>query len=134
MDNPLFITNNVSPYDWRDPANNSLWQGVSGINNPCPTGFRVPTQPEWAALATAEGITNGTSDDKAFASTLKLTLAGVRYYSSGSLVNLGSGGYYWSSTPNGSRAYYLSFTSSSVNSASVYNRTYGLPVRCIKDY
>jgi hypothetical protein len=42
-----FITVNSSPYDWRSPQNDSLWQGVSGINNPCPAGFRLPTAVEW---------------------------------------------------------------------------------------
>jgi hypothetical protein len=27
--------------DWRSPQNNDLWQGVNGINNPCPDGFRL---------------------------------------------------------------------------------------------
>jgi hypothetical protein len=35
-----FITTNTSPYDWRSPQNDNLWQGVSGINNPCPDMFR----------------------------------------------------------------------------------------------
>ena len=27
--------------DWRSTQNNNLWQGVNGINNPCPLGFYV---------------------------------------------------------------------------------------------
>ena len=39
-----FITESLSASnDWRIPQNNNLWQGVNGINNPCPTGFRLPT-------------------------------------------------------------------------------------------
>jgi hypothetical protein len=33
--------------DRRRPQNNNLWQGVNGINNPCPQGYRIPTRSEW---------------------------------------------------------------------------------------
>ena len=39
-----FIKNDV---DWRSPENTNLWQGVDGVNNPCPSGFRLPTIAEW---------------------------------------------------------------------------------------
>ncbi len=42
-----FILPPLGHFDWRNPGNDSLWQGVSGINNPCPAGFRVPTAAEW---------------------------------------------------------------------------------------
>ena len=42
-----FILNSSSPGDWRAPQNDNLWQGVKGINNPCPDGFRLPTEIEW---------------------------------------------------------------------------------------
>ena len=41
-----FIT---SPKDWINPFNDDLWQGVEGINNPCPLCFRLPTKAEWDA-------------------------------------------------------------------------------------
>ncbi|MDD4531597.1 MAG: prepilin-type N-terminal cleavage/methylation domain-containing protein, partial [Candidatus Pacebacteria bacterium] len=44
-----FIPNSVSPYDWLASQRTDLWQGVSGINNPCPSGFRIPTNTEWQA-------------------------------------------------------------------------------------
>jgi uncharacterized protein (TIGR02145 family) len=42
-----FITVSNYPYDWRSSRNDNLWQGVSGTNNPCPAGFRLPTASEW---------------------------------------------------------------------------------------
>ncbi|GAB1416194.1 hypothetical protein MASR2M117_16000 [Paludibacter sp.] len=45
-DNPghgSFIISDSPPYDWQNTQNYNLWQGVNGINNPCPTGYRVPT-------------------------------------------------------------------------------------------
>jgi len=132
-DNPgtnLFITNNGGTYDWRNPQNNSLWQGVSGTNNVCPTGFRLPTQTEWSNLVTVAGITNYTT---AYSSSLKLVVAGYRGGSSGSLTNQGSYGGYWSSSVTGSNAYDLAFLSSSVFPAYYSNRTLGFSVRCLKN-
>ncbi|MCP4596812.1 FISUMP domain-containing protein, partial [Neptuniibacter sp.] len=65
-----FITSNSSPYDWRSPKNDMLWQGVNGINNPCPGGYRLPTKAEWE-----DEIGDWISPDAAgaFASPLKLT-------------------------------------------------------------
>jgi uncharacterized protein (TIGR02145 family) len=41
-----FILANYPPYDWRSPQNDNLWQGVNGTNNPCPAGYRLPTEAE----------------------------------------------------------------------------------------
>ena len=40
-----FILAPNAPYDWRSPQNANLWQGVNGVNNPCPSGYRLPTDP-----------------------------------------------------------------------------------------
>ncbi|MFV0471115.1 MAG: hypothetical protein ACK5L7_03640 [Paludibacteraceae bacterium] len=124
-----FITNGSSPYDWRNPQNDDLWQGVNGTNNPCPSGFRLPTEAEWNAEHTSWSSNNAAG---ALASPLKLPLAGHRNYSSGALGNVGSYSYYWSSTVNGTLARILYFYS---GHATMYssNRTYGFSVRCIKN-
>ena len=41
-----FITTSAAPNDWRNPQNDNLWQGVAGTNNPCPAGYRIPTEAE----------------------------------------------------------------------------------------
>ncbi|NDB36338.1 MAG: hypothetical protein EB023_13595, partial [Flavobacteriia bacterium] len=41
-----FILAPNAPYDWRSPQNANLWQGVNGVNNPCPSGYRLPTETE----------------------------------------------------------------------------------------
>jgi uncharacterized protein (TIGR02145 family) len=42
-----FIMNvNYQPGDWRIPQNDNLWQGVNGLNNPCPGGYRLPSESE----------------------------------------------------------------------------------------
>jgi len=129
--NNSFITSSVSPYDWVTPQIDSLWSGTGGTNNPCPTGFYIPTQTELAALISAAHITNSAS---AFGSTtLKLIVSGYRFYSNGILGSEGNTGYVWSSTPSTTQAYNLSFDSGSVNALNVSNRGFGLGVRCVSD-
>jgi len=124
-----FITSSSSPRDWRNPQNNNLWQGVSGTNNPCPSGYRLPTQAEWEAERTSWSSNNAAG---AFASPLKLPVAGSRGSSNGALYNVGSNGYYWSSSVGGTYSRGLLFVS---GNASMYNyyRAFGLSVRCLKD-
>jgi uncharacterized protein (TIGR02145 family) len=124
-----FILAPTSPYDWRSPQNTNLWQGVNGTNNPCPSGYRIPTNSELDAERTSWSQNNSTG---AFNSPLKLPVAGCRYYNDGSLNIVGSYGNYWSSSVIGTRAWYLEFLS---GNAGMYNflRAFGFSVRCIKD-
>ena len=124
-----FILAPNSPYDWRSPQNNNLWQGVNGVNNPCPVGYRVPTIAEWTTERQSWSSNNSAG---AFASPLKLPLAGRRYFSSGSLLTVGSFGVYWSSSVSGSLAQYLYFSSTDAN-VHDDDRAYGNSVRCLKD-
>jgi hypothetical protein len=113
-------------YNWTDFADeDTLWQ--SGLNDPCPTGYRIPTEAELQTELTAF-----TSNAAGAFSALKLPLAGGRYYSNGALNFVGSHGYYWSSTVSSTNARNLYFNSSNAYVGN-YNRAYGLSVRCIKD-
>jgi trimeric autotransporter adhesin len=127
--NANFILAPTSPNDWRSPQNNNLWQGVSGVNNPCPAGFRIPTDSELDAERAS-----WTSQDAAgaFASPLKLPLAGYRDFTSGSFFNVGTGGRYWSSTVSSTTSRYLTFSSYAMITSSG-SRAIGFSVRCIKD-
>ena len=124
-----FITTNDSLYDWRVPQNNSLWQGVSGANNPCPSGFRLPTETE---LNTERASWASNNSAGAYASPLKLVVAGYRIHFNGALSSAGSYGYYWSSTVNASNARSLDFGSGSAGVYS-YIRAHGRSLRCLKD-
>jgi uncharacterized protein (TIGR02145 family) len=124
-----FITNSTFPYDWRTPQDDNLWQGVSGTNNPCPIGYRVPTDIE---LDNQRLTWSSNTSAGAIASPLKLPLAGFRNNSNGSLHGVGDNGSYWSNTVSSSNAPNLFFRSSNA-SMLTRNRALGLSVRCLKD-
>jgi len=126
-----FILAPYSSGDWRSPRNTNLWQGASGVNNPCPSGYRLPTEAELNAERLSWGSNNTAG---AFASPLKLPVAGYRSRSSGSvsLFSVGSWGLYWSSTASNSYSRRLEFNSSDARMLSTIPAA-GLSVRCIKD-
>ncbi|HOF81940.1 MAG TPA: FISUMP domain-containing protein, partial [Bacteroidales bacterium] len=124
-----FIFTSDPPYDWRSTQNDNLWQGVNGINNPCPKGYRLPTDTEWNAELASWGSNNGTG---AFNSPLKLTKAGGRNYGNGNTFDVGTKGYYWSSTVDDIGSNFLEFGSSNAEMKNTV-RARGLSVRCIKD-
>jgi uncharacterized protein (TIGR02145 family) len=125
----LFIATTTSPYNWRNSQNNNLWQGVNGTNNPCPTGFRLPTQTEWVSLFSVEGITNSAT---AFSSSLKLPGAGGRYSGDGGLTSAGNG-IYWSSSLVSTNIIFMAINYLYVTTNSSGYPAFGLSVRCIKD-
>lgn len=115
--------------DWRNPRNDNLWQGVNGINNPCPNGFRIPTVAEWQAELDSWSSAN---NQGAINSPLKLPAAGFRHQDDGSLRNVGSGGFYWASTAFGDQTRTFGFSAGSAY-AGADHRSMGFSVRCIKD-
>lgn len=127
----LFISTTTSPYDWRSSQNDNLWQGVNGINNPCPLGYRLATDMEWLNFAEREGFfNNGITDSN-------MTSLGLTYSSGvsgpeGDFPLANSGGYYWGSTTYGTEASYYYFVGGS-NGTYPYRRAVGRSVRCIKD-
>ncbi|WP_298286004.1 FISUMP domain-containing protein [uncultured Lutibacter sp.] len=125
-----FITTSNSQSDWRSSKNNALWQGSNGTNNPCPSGYRLPTEAE----LNAERLTWVTNDAAgAFASPLKWVLAGARN-KNGSL-DTSNKGYYWSSSISGNDAKSLRIFNANANiyGGMVPNRGAGFSVRCIKN-
>ncbi len=141
----FIIITSAGTFDWRNPQNDQLWQGVTGINNPCPAGLRLPTRTEWEAeIATWDDGNGNNGPAAAFASPLKLGAGGSRSYSTGAPITnvstaLGNGsGSYWTSTlykpVSGHQSYYLGVRSDFNYSIISYTRhAIGMEVRCVVD-
>jgi uncharacterized protein (TIGR02145 family) len=146
-----FITNSTNPFDWRTPQSNTLWgDGTTGANpakaanDPCPALFKVPSQAQWSGLF-RNGKTYGapstatqntwtwTGNGYTIGSNLYLPAAGYRESLYAATNSSGYQGQYWSSTVNGTNAYYLSFDSGNVNPGFSQTRGYGFSVRCISE-
>ena len=122
-----FILAPNSPGDWRNPQNTNLWQGVNGVNNPCPSGYRLPSETE---LNTERLSWNSYNSFGAYTSPLKLPMTGDR--GGASLSAVGTGGYYWSQTISSTASLYLLFYSTDAFTLAI-SRSFGISVRCIKD-
>ena len=118
--------------DWRSPHNDDLWQGVNGINNPCPNGYRVPTSAEWNAERESWSSNNAAG---AFGSVLRLPIAHYRN-NLGGISYTESYGYYWSNSSYSNAwdtySWGLIFDNSSAF-IYYYSRIFGFSIRCIKD-
>ncbi|OCA71091.1 hypothetical protein BBH99_03385 [Chryseobacterium contaminans] len=134
--NPLFIT---AGGDWRTDAGTSttLWQNSTSTNNPCPIGFKVPSQSQIQSYLSSAGISNGITG--AAASKLGLTAAGTRVSTSGDIspVTTGTSGLYWSSTAgslSSPSAFALQIGQFGSPSATFgASKAQGISVRCIKE-
>ena len=149
-----FVYASSSPFDWHySSRDNSLWttsESTKSIYDPCPAGWRVPeggSNGVWSkALGSNSSFTQGLLYDSAnegmnfsgkFGSdqTIWYPASGCRYYSVGSLYNVGIFGYYCSASPSSNNAYSLYFYDNGFVDPSYYDRSYraiGLSVRCLQ--
>ena len=140
-DDFITVSFNSSSDDWRNPQNNTLWginRSSGGVNNPCPTGFRLPTEDEVRDERRSWGNTVLTNNSVgAFNSVLKLPLSGYREQT-GEILDEAQGspyGFIWaqdvagSDLPKAARA--LAYFSGNAFE-NPYDRARGYAVRCIK--
>ncbi|MCI5147371.1 MAG: hypothetical protein D3923_18035, partial [Candidatus Electrothrix sp. AR3] len=115
-------------YDWRISHNDNLWQGVNGINNPCPNGFRLPTTSEFEA---ERASWSSDTPEGAFSSPLKLPFAGWRVWYKDVIARSGTEGAYWTSTGSSIYGMTFHFYDGYMAIHSAY-RAGGISVRCIQ--
>jgi uncharacterized protein (TIGR02145 family) len=174
-DTTNFTTTWAYPYDWRIPAgytaakplsttyrqDDYIWRNHKTIDDPCPTGWHIPSQSAFAAIfkGTADANISGNATANTWTSTgtwswtnatsygnggyaimpdgititLFLPATGYRRSSDGGLNVVGLRGHYWSSSTAGTLASYLYLDEVQVIPAYIEYRGVGLSIRCISD-
>ncbi len=119
-------TNNFS--DWRSPQNSSMWGNDGSINDPCPTGYRIPTASE---LQQEMASWNENNKHGAFDSPLRWPSGGSRRRNDGLVTGQGSFGFAWAGS-SGTEARILRYLGNQADVITL-GRAVGAPVRCIKE-
>jgi uncharacterized protein (TIGR02145 family) len=132
----------ITGWNTTNAANGSWADGSKMTDDPCPTGFRVPTGAQWDGVVANNTKTNvGTfsnsatnySAGKKFGDNLMLPAAGIRYYLNGGRISTGLEGNYWTSTELSSTGAFGLYFRSAGAGTDYYNRPFGLSVRCIAE-
>ena len=130
--------NPLSP-TWNSLAPSAVW---NPSNNPCPTGWRLPTINDFEKLTVAASVSFSWDESKKGGlftnrTTLKnifLPAVGYRINTNGNLQHAGVVGFYWSSTLNAdnvnARYFYMDGDSRRTNDSNPF--ACGMSVRCVK--
>jgi len=132
---PMVNSNGGTTWDSSIPTSNS-WEKA---NDPCPTGWRMPTLEEQQSLSAAgsEWTTENGVNGRIFGSgetAVFLPAAGGRD-GSGALYGVGSKGRYWSGTPHPDTREHPFGMDFNEGHAGTFNypRSLGISVRCISE-
>ena len=125
------------------------WYAVKDSRNIAPSGWHIPTDAEWTILITYLGgasVAGGKLKETGLAhwadpnvgatnETGFTALPGGSRYIDGSFLNIGSNGYWWSSTTDDiAIAFYLGVHNSDIGvNIGSHDKTSGFSVRCVKD-
>ena len=135
-----FYTYGSGNYDWASPNNytSKNWNDISESDgktffDPCPEGWRLPTKAEYSNFSTTTFTWDATNSGRTYNGNW-FPAAGFRDSYYGSLLDVGSYGFSWSSSPStGIHGYGLYFISGSVNPSNHNYRAYGFNVRCVQE-
>ena len=135
----------IAGWNYDVVAPNGSWSDAVKTNNdPCPTGFRVPTLSQWQGVIDNNVVSNMGSSwtgsntnyttGKKFGDNLFLPAAGTRNFNAGALSRRGSIGFYWSSSVD---VYYpyawlLNFDSGGAYTLNIFQSD-GFSLRCISE-
>ena len=152
--------NRLVAYSANEPLspawNAAAEQSAVWTNNPCPVGWRLPTQAQLLALLNSSSPANGSwaaagergnavagrffgpnnagckLPDSMFGCVF-LPAAGSRSYSNGTLYNQGNNGSYWSGTNSSStNGYNLNFGNDYTYPTGESGKAYGYSIRCVQ--
>lgn len=135
----MFILDDIRSNNWVEHSTGSVWQTDNPVNNPCPCGYRIPTQAEWQAvlalgykvyekqtgyyvLSLANGI-------------LELPAAGLRNAHNGYILHSGTRGYYWAqdAITEGTSGTMDFNSEDRLGNISLYGyRAFGRSIRCVR--
>ena len=133
------------PGDWCNQQIDDLWmdgEGKKTKKDPCPIGWRVPTNDELRTLS--KNYSWSTKDNQSGSyfvgeytyieglPQVFFPAAGYRYCGGGGVDGRGSRGFYWSSRPGSYGAYYVNFHRSYADMG-YGDRSGGYSVRCVQD-
>ena len=146
----LWSADNTVIYGYNSGSDNPV---VKTVYDPCPVGFKMPANNAFTGF-TANGQNNSTMNvdgtdnlqtyqnnfghnfwtNSSKTATINFPAPGVRSYNDGSLISVGSSGFYWSAVSSGNNyACYLAFSSNGVIPLHENPRGYGLSSRPVSE-
>ena len=127
--------------DWLSTRNDALWGHGSNktLFDPCPEGWRVPKDGAWEGVDPL-AATGDYAIDKGWTweNLGYYAAAGIRHRSNdGTLFYPGTRGYAWSASPStktdGRSFCFQCVSATNITTSADTHRTYGMPVRCVKE-
>ncbi len=136
----FYTYGNSSTYDWASPNNytSKKWNDITdaagkSLFDPSPKGWRLPNRENFSNFSTTTFTWDSSNKGRTYEGNW-FPAAGYRHSYSGSMGNVGSNGYYWSSSPyNDGGGCHLYFHSGDVNPSDYSGRASGFGVRCVQE-